>query len=162
MAPPFTNEEREKEFKRFGITEGDFERFLMRPSNVPCAGCTQCCRNNEYVFLHADENLDKYAHDMVVMPNGRIRPALKHKENGDCVYLTEAGCGIYENRPQVCRHYDCRVDFITGGFDSGGTQGIARMKEGEKRVSTLPSVRRKIANFLREHREKLLKYLQSN
>ena len=33
---------------------------------------------------------------------------LDHKPNGDCIYLTEKGCGIWETRPQMCREMDCR------------------------------------------------------
>ena len=35
----------------------------------------------------------------------------RHK-NGDCVYLGEAGCMIYDRRPVICRGFDCRKLFL--------------------------------------------------
>jgi Fe-S-cluster containining protein len=37
---------------------------------------------------------------------------LKRRENGDCVYLSESGCTIYERRPSACRAFDCREIFL--------------------------------------------------
>jgi Fe-S-cluster containining protein len=71
---------------------------------VPCNGCTACCRN-EVVLLsveHGDDP-DRYVTDMLV--GG---PALRHKENGECVYLGEVGCTIHETVPYACRMFDCR------------------------------------------------------
>jgi Fe-S-cluster containining protein len=36
------------------------------------------------------------------------RIALKLKPNGDCIFLGDKGCSIYEDRPYVCRDFDCR------------------------------------------------------
>lgn len=33
---------------------------------------------------------------------------LARKPNHDCIYLTDAGCSIYDRRPIVCREWDCR------------------------------------------------------
>jgi Fe-S-cluster containining protein len=44
--------------------------------------------------------------------NGFAIMQLKHKENGDCVFLGEHGCTIYDRRPTVCRKFDCRVLFM--------------------------------------------------
>lgn len=38
---------------------------------------------------------------------------LKHQANGDCIYLGDHGCTIYDNRPRVCREFDCRLTFAT-------------------------------------------------
>ena len=32
------------------------------------------------------------------------------KADGSCVHVAAGGCGIYEQRPAVCRQYDCRQD----------------------------------------------------
>ena len=37
--------------------------------------------------------------------------ALKHKENGDCIYLGDEGCSIWNNAPAVCKAFDCRELF---------------------------------------------------
>ena len=41
------------------------------------------------------------------------RPATtKHREDGYCVHsdVETRGCGVYQNRPAICRTYDCRKD----------------------------------------------------
>lgn len=35
-------------------------------------------------------------------------PALAWKDNGDCIYLADGKCSIYEQRPTMCRAFDCR------------------------------------------------------
>jgi len=44
------------------------------------------------------------------LPDGRDglpgRPKLKTHDNGTCLQLNgDAGCGVYEDRPTVCRYY---------------------------------------------------------
>ena len=69
---------------------------------VPCCGCTECCRGPDRTLILTPEDIwsGKYR------TNG---PALANKWNGDCVYLTDQGCGIYKDRPQACREFDCRT-----------------------------------------------------
>lgn len=38
---------------------------------------------------------------------------LECKPNGDCIYLGEHGCTIYDRRPSICREFDCRVMFLS-------------------------------------------------
>jgi Fe-S-cluster containining protein len=38
--------------------------------------------------------------------------ALKHKPNGDCVYLGEDGCTIHGQQPYVCKSFDCRLNYL--------------------------------------------------
>jgi hypothetical protein len=37
---------------------------------------------------------------------------LDRRDNGDCVYLTDAGCGIHGHAPDICRRMDCRELFL--------------------------------------------------
>ena len=37
----------------------------------------------------------------------RIGHAIK-QDGGKCVYLADDGCSIWETRPAMCRHFDCR------------------------------------------------------
>jgi hypothetical protein len=32
--------------------------------------------------------------------------------NGQCVYLGESGCTIYDRRPLLCRSFDCREHYL--------------------------------------------------
>jgi hypothetical protein len=38
--------------------------------------------------------------------------ALKHKENGDCIYLGDNGCTIWDRAPAVCQMFDCRTLYM--------------------------------------------------
>jgi hypothetical protein len=67
--------------------------------SVPCGTCRACCKGPWFVRLMPWE---KDAHGGVdVVPK---------KENGDCVYLVDEGCSLFEKpeRPYVCKTFDCR------------------------------------------------------
>jgi len=40
-------------------------------------------------------------------PDGEL--VLQRRWDGACVHLGEQGCTVYEQRPAVCRTFDCRV-----------------------------------------------------
>ena len=89
-----------------------------RPSDVPCNGCTACCRSSQFVHIGPDE-LDTLAR----IPVGLLFPApgqaegnvvLGYDENGNCPMLIDDKCSIYEHRPWTCRTYDCRIFTATG------------------------------------------------
>ena len=72
-------------------------------SNVPCGSCKACCKSDR-IMLGPTDSREAYrwhrdgAHDV-----------LDRKENGECVYLTDTGCGIHEKAPDICKRFDCRV-----------------------------------------------------
>jgi len=76
--------------------------------NVPCNGCVACCQN-DMMYLHPEDGDDPAIYEGNTREcNGRT--ALKHKENGDCIYLDrDSGCTIHDKRPAVCRSMDCRI-----------------------------------------------------
>jgi Fe-S-cluster containining protein len=82
---------------------------LLPRTEVPCGSCTRCCKG-EAVMLMPEEgdNLASYEHEMADLPFDGRRAILKRKPNGDCVYLGETGCTIYDRAPAICRHFDCR------------------------------------------------------
>ena len=55
----------------------------------------------------ARDDIASYEH-VKWLKDGEVSITLKRKANGDCVYLADHGCGIYERRPQMCRAFDCR------------------------------------------------------
>jgi Fe-S-cluster containining protein len=86
-------------------------------TKVNCGACTACCRNHSAVVLHEllGDDLSFYRADMKMVPatstlHGKpdFAPTLATKANGDCWYVGESGCTIYEQRPYVCRQFDCR------------------------------------------------------
>jgi len=87
-------------------------------SDVPCGGCTACCRSSQFVHIGPDE-----VDTMASIPAELLFPAprlprghvlLGYDENGHCPMLIDGGCSIYEHRPRTCRTYDCRVFPATG------------------------------------------------
>lgn len=84
-----------------------------RSADVPCGGCTACCRSSQFVHIEPDE-VDTLAH----VPPGLAFPApglpsghvvLGYDERGQCPMLADDRCSIYAHRPRTCRTYDCRV-----------------------------------------------------
>jgi Fe-S-cluster containining protein len=84
---------------------------------VPCDGCTACCRSGKLIPVEADE-VDARAHipaeDLVPMPGEPARRVLRHEQSGRCSQLTLEGCSVYAHRPRACRTYDCRIFAATG------------------------------------------------
>lgn len=87
------------------------------PVDVPCDGCTACCRSGKLIPVEPDEAdaLEHIPADCVVpMPGQLTRRVLKHDESGRCSQLTPEGCSVYAHRPRACRMYDCRIFAATG------------------------------------------------
>ena len=94
-----------------------------RDSDVPCDGCTACCRGSQFVHIEPDE----------VATLARVPAALRfpapglapghvvmgYDEHGRCPMLIEDRCSIYDDRPRACRTYDCRVFPATGTEPDG-------------------------------------------
>lgn len=78
--------------------------------SVPCGDCRACCRNDS-IFLHPELGDDPAQYETIESYNpltGKAQLMVAHKPNGDCVYLTDKGCGIHDTAPAICREYDCR------------------------------------------------------
>ncbi len=82
-------------------------------SDVPCDGCTACCRSSQFVHIEPDE-VETLAHipaellfPAPLLPTGHV--VLGYDENGHCPMLVDDRCSIYAHRPRTCRTFDCRV-----------------------------------------------------
>lgn len=130
----------------------NFDDFWKETADVPCAGCTVCCKNEDVVIRVEDGDiLENYK------THGKIRygetvQILDHQPNGDCVYLIENKCSIYEERPIVCRSYDCRIDFLSHTRSTKNKGFNPNFEEGKKRINTLDSRRRRAAIMIRKLR----------
>lgn len=107
-------------------------------SNVACAGCTVCCRDQLVLLMPDDEprlaSLEFFEIDF----KGEAYRSLKHKPDGTCIHLGVDGCSVYENRPEVYRSYDCRMQFLIMSRNqrrAWKNQDIWR--EARKRLATL-------------------------
>lgn len=83
--------------------------FTGTASSVECGGCRACCKDWDVVVEGNELRMGGYD---TVESNGR--KVLKRQENGDCIYLTPAGCNIYYRRPRICRQFDCRTYCVAG------------------------------------------------
>jgi Fe-S-cluster containining protein len=84
--------------------------------HVDCNGCRACCRREAVILIPEDTDpVLLAACDVVNAPNPysgeRTTRVLRHRENGDCVFLGEHGCMIYAHRPVMCRTFSC-VKFV--------------------------------------------------
>lgn len=83
----------------------DFVDRVAAHDPVPCNGCTACCRDHQAVTWHPGDDASLFT------AIGRVgddwQPMLP-QHNGDCGYLIDDKCSIYERRPRICRAFDCR------------------------------------------------------
>ena len=96
-------------------------QMVLRTSgtaDVPCEGCTACCRSAQFIHVAPDE-----AEALARIPKALLAPApglpsghvvMGYDERGHCPMLVDDRCSIYEHRPRTCRTYDCRVFNATG------------------------------------------------
>ncbi len=103
-------------------------------AEVPCGGCTACCRSSYFVHIAPDETntLRRVPRELLFpapgLPEGHV--VLGYDDDGHCPMLVEGGCSIYEDRPRTCRTFDCRV-FPAAGLtpdDEGKTSLAAQVR----------------------------------
>lgn len=84
---------------------------MSREHKVDCGACRHCCQGGELIFLHPEHGDDPARYMTTLAPNplrdNEPMIALVHKPNGDCIYLGDAGCTIYADRPKICRSFSC-------------------------------------------------------
>lgn len=77
---------------------------------------------DDYAFLHPEhgDDVGTYLHQPAINRyTGKSGVALQKKQNGECIYLNENGCSIYERSPWTCRIFDCRqlsIDAVAKGL----------------------------------------------
>ncbi len=92
----------------------DFKGLSVNGNAVPCEGCRACCQR-EALILHpemGDKPWEYLCRTFDHPLTGQKVFALDQKENGECIYLGEKGCTNYENRPSICREFDCRRFYL--------------------------------------------------
>lgn len=82
------------------------------PESIGCNGCTACCHDNLIALFPEDgDDVEKYGDAVETHGNpinGEMAHFIKHRDDGACWFLGETGCEIYDDRPAVCRVFDCR------------------------------------------------------
>ncbi|HEX4275084.1 MAG TPA: YkgJ family cysteine cluster protein [Bryobacteraceae bacterium] len=129
------------------------------PTDVPCKGCTECCRSNQGLVLHPEhgDDVDSYRSRVVGhRPAGDQVLTLATDEAGCCVYLGANGCTIYDRRPFLCRSFDCRKHYLMlprqdrDNLVQIGLSSRAVFNAGRSRLKTLTAAERKECLELRD------------
>lgn len=131
--------------------------------DVPCGGCTACCRASYFIHIAPDEveTLRRIPKALQFPAPGRPgHVVLGYDERGHCPMLVDDRCTIYEHRPRTCRQYDCRV-FAAADIDASedGKDEVARrvrrwrFDESGVRDRAEHDATRAAAVFIRTHRE---------
>lgn len=93
----------------------DFKNYCKK-----CNYETSCCKSGKYeligapyltkydqneLFLIFGDRFNNFINKTVSPSNGRILFYLNTKENGDCIFLENRSCSIYDHRPLDCRFF---------------------------------------------------------
>ncbi len=76
-----------------------------------CGACRACCQWNGDGPLNAQVTEEESKRLLTIKVNGKH--SLRTVVGGDCIYLTDKGCGIHARRPQACKAFDCRELYNT-------------------------------------------------
>jgi len=133
-------------------------------ADVPCNGCTACCRSSFFVHIGPDESaaLRRIPRELLFrapgLPAGYM--VLGYDERGHCPMLVDDACSIYEDRPLTCRKFDCRVLSAAGlAPDGPGQDALAERVQrwqfdlGTPRDRTARAAVRAAAAFIEAHPE---------
>jgi Fe-S-cluster containining protein len=128
-------------------------------TDVPCAGCTECCRSGQGLVLHPELGDDVESYQRKIAghrDDGEPVFVLATNEQRACVYLGETGCTIYERRPHLCRSFDCRKHYLIlprqdrDNLVRIGLSSRAVFNAGRSRLKTLSPTERRECEQTRE------------
>lgn len=106
--------------------------------DVPCNGCTACCRDPEF---HVDLTVEETKRFPHVEMHGRF--VLPRQVGGECINLIDGRCVVYADRPRTCRVYDCRYHLF--GLPLAAECSIMREAVAQWEPFRLPTDEDKIA-----------------
>ncbi|HKQ70308.1 MAG TPA: YkgJ family cysteine cluster protein [Polyangiaceae bacterium] len=113
--------QKEKPAGGFSSWLRDTQRAMQQKTvgaDVPCGDCTGCCRSSLFIHIKPEETrtLKRIPRALQFpapgLPKGNM--LMGYNTKGECPMLLDNKCSIYEDRPQTCRDYDCRVFAATG------------------------------------------------
>ena len=79
---------------------------------VPCNECNICCKHFN-VTLGPDE-VTRFHQKFLMYDTNLQTVRFRRLKDGSCINLIDGKCSIYEERPRICREYDCRAHFFLG------------------------------------------------
>jgi Fe-S-cluster containining protein len=133
-------------------------------ADVPCGACTGCCQASLFIHIapHETNALARIPKRLLFaapgLPEGHM--LLGYDPEGRCPMLADGKCSIYDDRPQTCRDFDCRVFAAAGvepdqrGTNSELTERVRawRFDHPNEADATEHAAVRAAGRFLREHR----------
>jgi hypothetical protein len=155
---------------RFNHAAGPFSAWLraMRAAlagssgmDVACGDCVGCCTSSYFIKVRAHETgaIERIGADNLrPVPgssNGNL--LMGFDAQGHCFMFANGGCSIYQDRPETCRTYDCRV-FTAAGMNAGPDKSVINERIASWKFD-YPTPRDHLehravtaaANFLRQH-----------
>ncbi len=89
-----------------------------RGSTVACGDCLGCCSSSYFIHVRAHESVSLQRIPKAMLVSAPGWPAgdklMGYDKQGHCPMLKQKQCQIYQDRPQTCRDYDCRIFTATG------------------------------------------------
>jgi Fe-S-cluster containining protein len=123
------------------VAAGPFGNWLARfraslrgtqGSEVPCGDCTGCCISGYSIQVRRQDERARarIPAELLMSAPGFARGDLTMapRPDGVCPMLNEGKCSIYEDRPQTCLDYDCRI-FTAAGLEAGKTVIDRRVRQ---------------------------------
>jgi len=132
-------------------------------ARVPCGACKACCTSSYFIHISPDETetLTRIPQELLFpapgLPKGHV--LLGYDKNGHCPMFIDNKCSIYDDRPQTCRTYDCRI-FPATGLPAGSDKPMIAQQAGRWKFA-FPTPQdhehflavQAAARFFREHAE---------
>ena len=161
------------------LDAGDFDTWLAgtkatqldgEEADVPCGSCNACCKSFYFIHITAADvgALHAIPKELLVqapgLPTGHF--VMGYTEHGHCPMLVNERCSIYNDRPQTCRAYDCRI-FAAAEMQPGETDKalVSRQTSAWAFSYTTPEATAtqkaiaRAANWLASERENKSSYL---
>ena len=123
-----SNEKNDASIGAVTVPAGDFAAWLhgteasLQSGNggadVPCGACRGCCRSSMFIHIRPEETqtIKRIPRALLFPTPGRPKGhvLMGYNDKRQCPMLIDNQCSIYEDRPQTCRDYDCRIFAATG------------------------------------------------
>ena len=107
------------------VSRVDFDMRRDSAFSYACHACNRCCRNkairiNPYEILRLARYLGLSTTEFIERHTEAGGTVLRTKDNGDCGFLGERGCGVHPDRPLACRIYPLARWVSPDGVESFG------------------------------------------
>ena len=74
-------------------------------SFIECDEWFVSCSDEDVQAICESEGIEAEDYFFLGIDGGKENNSLRTEENGDCVFRTESGCGIYSVRPSICKKF---------------------------------------------------------